>query len=141
MKKDWNSQLAELGLKHFFEHRPSIDHTPGKNAKGGRRYKGSDDEGDSDEEDNGEDSDGDEVLLFKPQDKIRIGFELYKNMFYDPTRTQVRVLLNLKKTDTAIINISTMKGGRAPEVLKYENYLVTSTCPVDIGFRGNELNL
>lgn len=34
-----------------------------------------------------------------------------------------------------------MKGGRAPEVLKYENYLVTSTCPVDIGFRGNELNL
>ena len=77
----------------------------------------------------------------KPQDKIKVGIELYKNMFFDPSRTQVRILLNLKKTDTAIINISTMKGGKAPEVLKYENYLVTSTCPVDIGFRGNELNL
>ena len=62
-----------------------------------------------------EDDDGSDALLFKPQDKIKVGFLFFKNMFFDEyeTRTQVRVLLNLKKTDTAIINVSTMKGGKA----------------------------
>ena len=82
VKKDWNSQLAEIGLKHHFELSSKLGETPGKFAN--KRYnEGSDD--DEDEED--EDDDGEDALFFKPQDKIKIGFEFYKNMFFDPSRT------------------------------------------------------
>ena len=68
VKKDWNSQLAEIGLKHHFEVSSNFGETPGKIAN--KRYNEDSDESEKD----GEDSDGDEVLLLKPQDKIKIGF-------------------------------------------------------------------
>ena len=48
--------------------------TPG--IKANRRY-GADSDGGDGEDDDDEDDDGSAALLFKPQDKIRVGFEMY----------------------------------------------------------------
>ena len=78
----------------------------------------------------------------RPGDTIRIGIELYSALFYQPKLTQLRVLLNLKKTNTAQIDVFvTSPTAHGVEYLKYKNYLVTSTCPIDLGFTKKELYL
>lgn len=69
-------------------------------------------------------------MLFQEGDTIRLGMELYEAMFYKPNVTQLRLLFEFDRTDSANLNISSEK---SDEIL-YQNYSISSTRPLDIGF-------
>lgn len=52
----------------------------------------------------------------------------------------MRVMFNVKQTNTALLNVSIQKPGEKPKLI-YENYIVTSTCPIDFGFTKGDLTI
>ena len=52
----------------------------------------------------------------------------------------MRVLFDLKQTNTALLNVSIQKFG-GPKKLIYENYIVTSAVPIDFGFCEGDLTI
>ena len=49
-------------------------------------------------------------------------------------------MFNVKQTNTALLNVSIQKPGEKPKLI-YENYIVTSTCPIDFGFTKGDLTI
>ena len=122
VKKNFNKDLLRLNLYHSFKvekPRKSNLHLPDS------QY------------DNGDDQD---CLILHEGEEFKLGIELYDALFIKEELSQLRLVVNLVATDTAVINIETNKGGHGRHLV-YEGYVVPTQLPIDLAFSKSELHI